>query len=151
MEMILDASVGQCFLTEDDRSRLMHEAESEIAAGHIDAAMVPFIRRLNAIPWLATTQCCQGHRNYNGSKALCLGSISLRANIHAFPTFLAALARYQASCGDGRYEESGWFGFDVEQREDGSDYIRFLAWWTRPAETESRMDLLCRSMEGRFP
>lgn len=135
------------FLSPADKVRLVAEAEHDIAAGVLDATMIPFVRRLNAIPWLATTQCCQGHlAGENQYPAEILAYISLRCDAEHFATFLGVLWEYERWLCDASMP-TGWIEFDVERRHDESLYWRAVIWWQGPEQTTRRMKRLCELAE----
>jgi hypothetical protein len=136
--------VDTSLLTAADRVRLVQEADSEIGAGNVDQQFVLFVRRINAIPWLVTTQCCQGHILYPNSSSRKCAYVSLRVRPQGLQRLLEAIARYQVAC--ERLQELGWTQFEVDTNTDGSRYLRFCLYWREPEETEERMRLFCEAL-----
>lgn len=61
--MSLNQFKGNFFLTEQEKEYRLKKLEQELIEGGIDNKMIPFLEKINKVPWIVTTQCCTGHSN----------------------------------------------------------------------------------------
>ncbi len=129
------------WMTDDEKAYRLAQLDREIEAGIVDVPLIPYLERLNAIPWLCTAQSCQGHRPY-GTAVKNLGHISFRVTVEGWERFLRGLSAYEQE-----WPTLGWLGMAIETGENGHSYARFEVWWSEPEEWEQRVLALCRAFE----
>jgi len=52
---------GNIYLTPEEKEFRLEQLAKEIADGEVDEQFYPYLIRLNAMPYVVTTQCCCGH------------------------------------------------------------------------------------------